>query len=277
MTAGVVDGLPDAEYRRNPALSQSGAKLLLPPSCPAIYRYQRDNPPPSKPHFDMGHAAHKMVLGVGAEIRTVDAKDWRSKAAQQARDEAHVIGEIPLLISESETLQGMIDALREHPLAMALLDPANGKAEQSLFAHDDESGVDLRGRLDWLPNPRNGRLLLVDYKTTVSANPDLFAKSAANYFYHGQDSWYRDLVIRLGLDDDPAFLFVAQEKTPPYLVSVVELDADAKRIGAQLNRQAIDIFAECSAKNEWPGYSSDVEQISLPYWYVKSHEQDTAA
>lgn len=283
---GVIDGMPDDIYHADPvvggSLSVSGAKLLLPPNCPALFKWRRDNGQPNKAVFDFGHAAHKEVLGVGQPIRYIQGKTakgdpsdgWASKYAQDQRAAAYAAGEIPLLESQRGIIEGMVAALRAHPLAPSLLDPANGKPEQSMFWQDPESGGNLRGRLDWLPNPHEGRLLLVDYKTTVSAHPARFAKSAADLLYHMQDSFYRALTIGLGLDDDPAFLFIAQEKTPPYLVTVVELDTDAKAIGVQLNRQAIDIYQTCTESGEWPSYSSDVERVSLPRWYVAQHEQE---
>ncbi|MBO0827768.1 MAG: hypothetical protein J2P24_08300 [Streptosporangiales bacterium] len=43
-----VYNLPAAVYHADPvpggSLSQSGAKKLLPPSCPALYRYWADHP-----------------------------------------------------------------------------------------------------------------------------------------------------------------------------------------------------------------------------------------
>jgi hypothetical protein len=70
---GVYD-LPADVYHADPvpaelggSLSSSGAKLLLPPSCPAIYQWARTHPTYSDA-FDFGHAAHKKVLGAGAEI-----------------------------------------------------------------------------------------------------------------------------------------------------------------------------------------------------------------
>jgi hypothetical protein len=170
----------------------------------------------------------------------------------------------------------MAAALRTHPLAAALLDPARVKAEQSLMMTDPESGVDLRGRLDFLPDARSGRMIIPDYKTTVSADADSFAKAAASYGYVMQDPWYRDLVTGLGLAEDVSFVFVLQEKEPPYLVNVVELDAEAIRIGRGLNRRAIQLFKKCTETNQWPGYSADVELVSLPVWFQRLHEDISA-
>lgn len=267
MTAA-VDNMPETDYHRHPALSSTGARKLLPPSCPAIFKWERDTPPAPKPHFDFGHAAHTLALGRGVPVEVIDADDWRTKPAQDARKAAHTAGKAPILAAEWGQVQAMAAVLRLHPLAAVLFNPDNGTAEQSFFWTDPETGVDCRARFDWLTNPGGGRLIIPDYKTAVTANPQVFArKHAPEYGYPQQGAWYRDAAIAAGLDDDPAFLFVVQEKTAPYLVSVIELDREALATGAALNYRARTVYAECSEADRWPGYSDDVALVSLPNWY----------
>lgn len=261
--------LPADDYHADPvhegSLSASGAKKLLPPSCPAIFAHERAHGRPEKRAFDFGHAAHKEVLGAGPELAIVDADDWRSKAAREARDEAYANGTVPLLAEEYERVQGMAAALREHPIAGKLLQPDSGKPEQSLFWRDKETGIWRRARLDWLPQPQPGRRMIVpDYKSAVCADRETLQRAIANYGYHMQAEFYIDGVETLGLAQDPAFVFIFQEKQAPYLVTVAELDTAALRIGRTLNRQAIDIYRQCTATGHWPGYSDGVELIPLP-------------
>jgi hypothetical protein len=269
--------MAEAEYHADPvpagSLSASGAKKLLPPYCPAIFKWEHDNGRAEKRVFDFGHAAHSEVLGVGMDLTIIDAPDYKTKAAQEAKKDAYAAGKVPLLASEYVQVKAMAEALRRHPVAAALLDPDSGTAEASLFWTDDASGITRRARLDWLPNSVGTRMIIPDYKTAPSANPEAFTKSAANFGYHMQEAWYRDAVVALGLAEDPAFVFIVQEKTAPYLVSVVELDTTALRIGRYLNRKAIDVYAECVATDTWPGYTDDVALISLPRWYERTFEE----
>jgi hypothetical protein len=274
---GVYADYPEADYHRHPAISASGAKKLLPPSCPAIYRWEQDNGQPPRRTFDFGHAAHGKVLGVGAELVVVqktakdgtksDADDLRTKSAQEHVEAIRADGKVPLLAHEVKQVDAMAEALRRHPFASALFDPARGgKPEQSAFWHDTAYGVDRRCRFDWLPAADSGRLIIPDYKSAASAEPKAFGKAAANFGYHQQDAWYRDAALALGLAEDVVFVFVVQEKTAPYLVTVCELDAEAVHVGRSRNDLALEVFAECTATGVWPGYSDDVELISLPGW-----------
>lgn len=277
---GVYEDLDEIAYHADPvpgvgSLSNSGAKRLLPPSVPAIFKWERDHGRPDKRAFDFGHAAHKEVLGVGAQIVAVDATDWRTKIAKEAAIQIRADGGVPLLAHEVDQVRAMAAVLRQHPIASKLLAPQEGTPEASLFWRDEPTGVMLRSRLDFLPHPRaDGRLIVVDYKSTVNANPVSFGKFAADYGYFMQDPFYRSGIRALGIADDVAFVFVAQEKTPPYLISVLELDAEAVRLGEQQMRKAIEIFRDCSETDLWPGYTDDVELVSLPPWFVRRLEEE---
>ena len=268
----LLDAMPEAEYHAHPALSCSLSKLLLPPSCPAKFRHAQLNGGEHKAVYDMGHAAHALVLGVGAEIAVIDADSWRTNAAKEQQKAAYAESKTPLLTAEWETVKAMAAALRAHPIAAALFDPDRGMAEQSLFWADKTTDLALRARLDWLPNAtKSGRMIVGDYKTTVSSEPASFAKSCATYGYAQQAAWYSEGVKACDLAGDVAFVFVAQEKTAPYIVTVFELDTEALDLGANLNRLAREVYLDCLATDTWPGYSTDVARISLPGWFTYQH------
>lgn len=249
------------------SLSSSGARLLLPPSCPALFRHAQDTPQEPKKTYDLGNAAHKLVLGEGPDLVRVEADKWTTNAVKAEVAAIRDEGAIPLKPAEYDQVSSMADALRRHPVASALFDPARGKPEQSLFWRDDRTGVMRRARLDWLPDARSGRLIIPDYKTCRSAEPAALARAVDEFGYHQQDDWYRAGAQALGLaDENAAFVFVCQEKTAPYVVTVVEMDATARRIGAARNRRALETFAECTAAGVWPGYSDEIAYLSLPPW-----------
>ncbi|PWI08356.1 hypothetical protein DIZ27_23240 [Streptomyces sp. NWU339] len=264
---GIYEMTNETYHSHRYALSSSGARKLLPPSCPAIFRYEQDNPQPVKKVWDIGNAAHKLVLGNGPELRLVDYERWDTKVAKAEVAEARAAGAIPLKRAEYDQVHDMADALRRHPVASLLFDPEHGKPEQSLFWRDEKTGVMRRARLDWLPNPRSGRLIIPDYKTCRSANPEKLEKDIEEYGYHQQDDWYRSACHALDIaDDQAAFVFVCQEKAAPYVITVIEVNATARRIGAARNRRALETFAHCTATGYWPGYSDDVVPLSLPGW-----------
>jgi hypothetical protein len=264
-----IHQMTNEEYHADrSSLSSSGARLLLPPSCPALFRYAQDTPQEPKKTFELGTAAHKLVLGEGPDLVQVDADKWTTNAVKAEVAAIRDEGGIPLKTAEYEQVHAMADALRRHPIAAALFDPARGKPEQSLFWRDRPTGVMRRARFDWLPDARSGRLIIPDYKTCRSAEPAALARAVEDFGYHQQDDWYRAAARALNLaDETAAFVFVCQEKTPPYIVTVVEMDAEARRIGAARNRRALEVFAECTETGVWPGYSDgEIAYLSLPTW-----------
>ena len=264
---GIHQMTNEAYHSHRSALSSSGARMLLPPSCPALFRHAQDTPQEPKKTFELGTAAHKLVLGEGPDLVRVDAEKWMTAAVKAEVAAIRDEGGIPLKPADYQQVHDMADALRRHPIAAALFDPARGKPEQSLFWRDRPTGVMRRARFDWLPDARSGRLIIPDYKTCRSAEPAALARAVQEFGYHQQDDWYRAGAKALGLaDDSAAFVFVCQEKTAPYVVTVVEMDAEARRIGAARNRRALQVFAECTESGVWPGYSDDIAYLSLPTW-----------
>ncbi|WP_431889387.1 PD-(D/E)XK nuclease-like domain-containing protein [Nocardiopsis alba] len=276
---GLYDGIPEAVYHADPvpggSLSSSGARKLLAPSCPALFHHEQQHGQPHRAAFDFGTAAHELVLGVGAGIEVIDAPDYRTKDAQKARDAAYAAGKTPLLPRDYKVVEAMAEELKRHPIAGALFQPGTGKPEQSMFWKDPGTGVICRARLDWLPTQVKGkRLVIGDYKTCRSAAPADIAKAVHEHGYHQQDDFYRRGAreLRVG-GPDTSFVFVFQQKTAPYLVTVVELDHEARRIGRERNDHALKTYARCKETGVWPGFSDDIEMLSLPAWAERQHDE----
>jgi hypothetical protein len=271
---GVYD-IPEDLYHSDPvpgwSLSNSGAKHLLPPSCPAKFYHERLSPSPPSKAMNLGSAAHKLTLGVGAPIHVVQADDWRTKAAKEERAEHEAAGHIVVLPPEYEAVCLMAAQIRAHPLASVLLGERAGLAEQSIFWQDAAFGIWRRSRLDFLPEPTPaGRVLVTDYKSCADASDAAIAKAVANFGYYRQDPWYRDAVLAVWPGADVQFSFVFQETCAPYLVRVAELHPDAVSAGRVRNEQACEVFRDCTASGIWPGYDAepekDILRVRLPGW-----------
>ncbi len=265
----VVDGMPDAVYHADPveggSLSHSQLKTIL--DVPARFLHERDNGRAPKAHFDFGHGAHAYVIGVGQRIARIESKDWRPAAAKAERDEARARGHVPLLAAEDDKAQRMATVVRAHHRAGRLFDPERGVAERVLIWWDEEFGVWRRVKMDWLTRTAAGRLVAVDYKSTAGdVSPESIGSAAYKFGYYTQDPYYRDGLRALGLDPDPGFIFVTQEKDAPHLITVSELDAEAKAWGAMKVRQGLARYAECIETGRFPDYADDIITVGLPRW-----------
>ena len=269
----VADNIPHAEYLQMPALSVSGMKQLLPPSCPALFKHYQSNRRPEKRAYDFGHLVHGLVLGDGPTIVTLPYPDWRTKSAQAAAKEAHAAGDVPILWHEFSQGMAAASAVLRNPTAADLL--ARGRPEQTL-TWTDPTGVPMRARVDWLPDKRPGQqFTAVDLKTTGgSAHPSEFARQAAKFEYVMQAAHYMDGIKACGLDDDPAFVLIVVETSAPHLVSLVQFDEYDLQIGREKIAEAVNIYRGCVESGVWPGYSEEVQTIEMPAWYRIAHEND---
>jgi hypothetical protein len=264
---GLVAGISDQKYHQDRnTLSSTGARKLL--ACPARFKYEQDHPPAPKRAWDFGKLAHRLVLGEGSPIQVIEADNWLTKAVKEQRDEAYANGVVPVLRSEYDSACQMRDSVMAHPSAGGIF--AEGTAELSGYWRDEPTDVGLRFRPDFMTTV-GGNVWCIDLKTTISANPDEFARSIVKWGYHAQAAFYlRGLKEGYGID--ARFLFVAVEKTAPYPVSVIELDYEAIVEGDRMNREAIDLYARCVETNTWPAYDDDIVLINLPAWALPELE-----
>lgn len=283
--ATVVDGpgvydLPADEYHARPELSSTRVRKLLPPSCPAHFKHWLDSEGETKPAWEKGKAAHKLVLGAGPKVIAVkdewgqDPNAWRTDKVKARLAEIRDRGDVAVKQDVYDDVHAMADAIRKHPVAAALLDPSAGRAEQALIWRDERTGVMCRALVDFLRHPVAGRrFILPDYKHTgaeYGASPEKVGRTMGDLGYHVQLAWYLMGVRALGLaGDDAEALLIVQEGRKPYLVTVAQPDPTAMRMGAIRCRQALDLYAECVAADRWPGYSDDVVLAELPPWETR--------
>lgn len=276
---GLYDDIDEAAYHADQtSISQSGIKTLL--SAPVLYKHRLDNPPPPKDAYDLGHVAHTLILGVGAQPEVphrFDAKtgadlgeadDMRSPSTRAHAAEIRAAGNIPLLRKEIVKAEAMAESLERHKLAMEIL--TVGKPEVTGYLIHEPTGQRRRVRVDWL-HPQ----VLGDVKTAESSDPEVFKKRAAEYGYHIQAPYYLDVLRELG---HPAkvFAFVVIEKNPPYPVSVVQLGPRSIKLGRKRYTEGLQILRDCKAADVWPGYINDdtYARVEIPdYHFYKKGEE----
>jgi hypothetical protein len=271
--ARAISGLPAVEYHALRALSASGAWLLS-EECAAKFLWRSPwNPlylPEAKSEFDIGVAAHLAVLEPARQadsIVVIEAGDYRTAKAREARDAARAEGKVPLLPYQLDIVQAVAGSIRAHPIGGRAF--RDGEAEVTLLWRDPDTGVPCKARPDYLP--AHGRWL-VDLKTAASANPRSWRDQAYRLGYHARAAWYLDGAAAVFGEAPEEYWFVVVEKEPPYLVSVIAFDAEALEWGRRGNNRACALFARSAAANDWPGYCDPGQnrergfRIGLPSW-----------
>ncbi len=270
-----------------PSLSSSVARILIDKTPRHAWvahpRLNPDYEPEVSTKFDLGSVGHTYMLRDVGGVRVVDAADWRTKAAKEARDEARENCQTPILVGQMDEVQKMVAAGREQ---IAMLDDeadrrafvqGTGRAEQTLVWKEGE--VWCRARLDWEPDLRD---VFHDYKTTsASAEPETWARTLYGFGGDVQAGFYRrGLRAVLGIEL-PEWRFIVQEIKAPYALSVVALGAGALDMAERKAKWAIDTWARCMAEDKWPGYPSKPYYIDPPSYeetrWCAREDQHTAA
>lgn len=271
ITEGIHD-IPSEVYESDPcekpSLSSSIAKILLNESpLHAWAAHPQLNPNferEDKEIFDLGTVAHALMLQ-GLSIAVVlEFDDWKKKEARIARDILRADGKIPILSKHWGRVQNMVTSghkqLEAHREAKNAF--TGGKPEQTLVWADDH-GVVCRARLDWL---HDSRLIIDDYKSTgMSVNPENLDRMMVSAGWDVQAAFYRRGIYKL-FGKEAEFRFICQEAQDPHALSVVGVGPDFQWIGEKKVQKAIDLWAECTRTNKWPGYSDRITYPTLPPW-----------
>ena len=272
MTIGPgIHAISPEEYHADPcdqpSLSSSIVHLLCTTS-PAHARaaHPRLNPELERRdagHFDVGTAAHALILEGRDSVEVIQASDWRTNAAKEARDAARAAGRVPMLADQWEHVRAMVDATQAQLDAVDAT-PApftDGKPEQTLVWTED--GVTCRALVDWL---REDYDAIDDFKTTSrSANPESWSRSLFNFGGDVQAAFYlRGLRALTNIEAE--FRFVVQETFPPYALAVFSLAPDVLALAEARVSYAISKWRSCLELDEWPAYPTRVCHVELPPW-----------
>jgi len=269
-----------AEYHADPcvapSLSSSIARILVTQSpLHAWTAHPKLNPnyqSEEKEAFDIGSAAHALLLEGQDRMVVVKANDWRTKAAQEARDAARAEGKHPVLEARYQDVQAMRDvAIRAIAECSDLggLTLADGKAEQVIVWQDGD--IWCRARLDWIANDRS---IILDYKSTEDATPGAFSRQIARMGYHIQDEFYSRGVREIP-SGSPTFIFLAQETTAPYACSFHACAPSLRAIAEQQVEYAIRKWSDCLRENRWPGHDQRIHYAEATAWQLSEQEERT--
>jgi hypothetical protein len=272
--ARVLDITPEqyhADPCLTPSLSSSIAKMLIDRS-PAHARLAHPRlggaAHTSTGAMDAGTVIHRLVLGKGASFEVLDFPDYRTKAAQQARDAARAQGRTPMLAHEVASL---VDASKHISAQLAAygyrIDPAHSEvaAEWQERVHASDALVQCRCMFDQVHIDEG---VIFDLKKTVSANPVDLQRTITNYGYDIQHAAYtsalRALRPRLAGREEFVFLFVEIEE--PYAVTPVKLTGEFRELGQSRWSRAVRTWYDCLTNDDWPAYTRGVVEIEPTPW-----------
>ena len=259
---------PD-EYHARPGLSSTIAKIVISRS-PLHAKTEHDKKPTKE--MDRGSVVHRLVLGAGKAFSVLPFNDWRTKAAQAARDDAREKGLVPIKESDFADANLCAEAIRVQLADRGIL--LDGASEQAIEWHEPSAHgpVLCRSMLDhvWLAD---GRIL--DLKITGDAAPSSIERIAENLGYAIQSAAYTRALTALRPDHAGRvdFLFAFCEGDTPFAMNLVRPDGMFRELGERRWLRAVEIWARCLATDTWPAYGTGVNLISAPTWALAREDQ----
>lgn len=277
MKEGIYNNMAEVDYHADPcvipSLSSSIAKVIYSKSPAHAWlkhpRLNKNYISDCDGKYDLGKVAHALLLeDSDSNLVIVEANDWRTNAAKEARDQARARGKIPLLSHQAEEVFTMVDVARSslrNSELFELLHPGGSHTEQTMI--DVADGVWMRARIDMISSDRK---IILDYKTTsASAHPDSFARGAMiNFGYDIQAAMYLMLNERLTHHSDTKFVWLVQEVEPPYACSLVGAGPSVLDVGRMKLDVAISRWKECMQSGEWPSYGSRISWADCPSYEI---------
>lgn len=257
----IIRGMPEAEYRARPEISQSTLKLFGLPTL-AHAQYEMERAKLSTESMTNGTCLHALVLE-GKKIFAVepraDGRTKEGKAIKAAFAEENA-GKIILTSEAAEAVEGMAAGIKRNKGAMLLLESATDR-EVSIFWDG------MKARLDAVC-----ALGVEDIKTTKGASLWDFGKSLHTFGYHIQAAHYLEAAAVAGLPADD-FYIIAVENVAPYECALYKTGHASLEVGARELARLRDLYNSCRESGEYPGYSPEPVEINIPAWAMKEANQ----
>lgn len=266
---GIIHNLDETTYHAHPALSSTGARMLL--DSPARFQYAQSHPQPHKDAFDLGTAVHTKVLGTGAQVITYPDEHLTPSGAVSTKastvewvSEQRGNGLVVITREQADRVNEMAEAVLAYPDARQVLETTIGR-EVSIFAEVD--GVPMRARFDIYDGTN-----AADLKTARDASPKGFNVAVHKYGYHIQDRWYGEAHTAVTGTELEPFKFLVVENFAPYLVGVYDLDFMWEDIAKERTARARELFRQCTDANIWPGYQGGT--LTPPTWAIYENTEE---
>lgn len=142
-----------------------------------------------------------------------------------------------------------------------------GQPEVSCFAVID--GVPVKVRWDYVYD-----WSIMDYKTTISAHPEQFARQCFNAGYYLKMALQHD-VFELAYGRKPsAVRLLAQEKKHPFIPVMYRMTEEQLTIGRLQYKSALQQYRACKERDIWPAYGGGAEMELQTPAFVKNQYKD---
>lgn len=249
----------DKDYSALPGIRRSDLWKIN--RSPLHFRYFMDSPEEQTPALVFGSAAHAAILegweAFEKDFATCPNADRRTKEGKQKYIEFMESAGSKALISPEEfaKISSMREVFWNDPRVKELLKNPY-ETEVPFQWIDGKTGEPCKCKAD-IVTTINGMPVVIDYKTTMAADYRSFRSSARKFGYDFQAGFYTE-GIDLSTLEKHGFIFIVQEKEPPFAVAIYPCDESMLIQGRRKFHELLTEYHECRMKDEWPGYETEM-------------------
>lgn len=220
--------------------------------------------------FDLGTAAHEALLQGLDRCAVIQADDWRTNAAKEAREAARSAGKIPMLTKHYAPLETMVETAKAFLMRTELAGLFEaGEPEATIIWN--EGPIWLRARPDYLSHDRT---VMLHYKTcSGSAQPEAFIRGPLVSMGYDMAAAFYDRGLAEVSGGMPKSVFLAQETSPPYSCSLIALAPAMADIASSKVARAIDLWARCMKSGNWPAYPTRIAYAEPTAWMLAAEQE----
>lgn len=288
---GILQGVPDRDYRNWPAMSFSTLKWGLISMQHLKAAIDGRLGAPNTDALRFGRALHQYLLEPDlfdqnwpisqpccAMLKSGPHKGKLCQSAGIARREDggwvcgrhHTDEELHDMLSPSEWAQikRIGQEMKAHK-GMRLL-RQHGGCEVSIKW--EACGVECKSRLDKLiltPGSETPPPTILDVKKcrNGAGTFEKWPYQIREYAYHMQAAMYQD-AVDFHHDVRPRFFHVVVEDTEPHCVGIYEIGENSLEIGRETYRSLLSAYKRCVESDDWPGYTREIKHSGLPQWDI---------
>lgn len=227
-------------------------------TSPLHYLYHLNEPEIGSQALIFGQAAHKWILEPDTfddEVAILPEINRRTKEGRALYEafQAENDGKTIITADDFDIIRDMKEALYTDPDIRELLE--NAKAtEQAYVWTDAETGIRCKVKADMITE-LDGQPIILDYKTTASCADGAFERSCRKYGYDFQSGMYTE-GVNISTLEAHGFVFLAQEKEPPYAPRLYWCDEGFIEKGKRTFHRLLRQLKECQTTDTWKGYDS---------------------
>lgn len=258
------------DYCKEAAVNYSKLKTME--RCPYFYKWAAQHERKDTDALRLGRLIHTLVLEpdlVNEQFLMLPEIDRRTVKGREQYNE--LVSQNPdkqcIKQDDFNTAVAMATEVRANSFVLDLLRGAS--TELTVTWKDADTGIDCKARVD----AYNDKGIVIDLKTTIDASPKGFARKLSAYGYDGQAAYYLK-----GLQENGApakhFVFIAVEKSPPYLVGLYRLSDEVIKLSTAKNQTLLRRYAECVRTDNWPGYTQGIQEIGVPQYAISEMEEN---